>query len=222
MIIIAHRGNSTGPQKETENTPEAISYCLSQGWGVETDIRRDEKGLFYIAHDKTRLTPQNDANLHCRAWKGHPKAVIALNIKELGYEDALADFLQAQGVLDQVFLFDMEFLEAKPGSTARYWEAKYPLLRLAVRVSDRAEPIERALHIEAADIVWLDEFDRLWATEKDIGLLKSNGKIIYAISPELHGFGLDTMKRRWLEFSQWGVDGICTDYPSLIAAKNMM
>jgi hypothetical protein len=89
---------------------------------------------------------------------------------------------------------------------------------LAARVSDRGEPVERALAVEFADLVWLDEFDSLWLQAADIQRLKHAGKKIYAISPEIHGFSSVDMKRRWTEFCEWGVDGICTDYGFALAS----
>ena len=80
-------------------------------------------------------------------------------------------------------------------------------------MSDRGESIERALSIGAASVVWLDEFDRLWATEQDVRRLKQAGRMVYAVSPDLHGFSLIATRARWAQFSAWGVDGICTDYP---------
>jgi hypothetical protein len=32
------------------------------------------------------------------------------------------------------------------------------------------------------------------------------------ISPEIHGFDIATMRRRWQDFKDWGVDGVCTDF----------
>ena len=65
-----------------------------------------------------------------------------------------------------------------------------------------------------ASIIWLDEFDSLWIKKVDIQRLKRSGKTIYAISPEIHGFSLVEMELRWRQFFQWGINGICTDYPA--------
>jgi hypothetical protein len=141
-----------------------------------------------------------------------------MNIKELGYEVDLVHYLKARNLLSQVFLFDMELLEQNPGQTASLLRSVNQDLRIATRISDRAEPVDRALSIDFADIVWLDEFDSLWLQADDIRRLKQAGKIIYAISPEIHGFSFDDMKRRWIDFCDWGVDGICTDYGFALAS----
>jgi hypothetical protein len=155
---------------------------------------------------------KNRADRYFRAFRRHPYAVIALNVKELGYEPDLLAYLDRESVLGQIFLFDMELLEKSPGQTAALFRSLNLHVKLAARVSDRGEPIERALGIESAQAIWLDEFDRLWATESDVRRLKAAGKTVYAISPEIHGFSREEMRRRWREFYAWGIDGICTDY----------
>jgi hypothetical protein len=116
-----------------------------------------------------------------------------------------------------MFLFDMELIEPLPGATARLYRTLDPTVRIAARVSDRREPIERALGIDSASVIWLDEFERCWASARDVRRLKNQGKTVYAVSPDLHGFSLDVTRRRWEEFIRWGVDGICTDYPAALA-----
>jgi hypothetical protein len=143
---------------------------------------------------------------------------VALNIKELGYEAALITYLREQQVLSQMFLFDMELLEPEPGAAAALLRACDSEVRLAARVSDRREPLERALGIECASVIWLDEFDRQWATARDVRRLRNQGRTIYAVSPDLHGYPLDLARRRWEDFIAWGVHGICTDYPVALAA----
>ena len=91
-----------------------------------------------------------------------------------------------------------------------------PDVKIAARVSDRGESIERALSIPEADIIWLDEFDRLWCTEADVRRLRDAGRTVHAVSPDLHGGTFQQARRRWLDFIQWGVDGICTDYPAAL------
>ena len=219
MIILAHRANYDGCVKTHENSLVAMKFCFEQGWGIETDIRRTPDGHFYISHDLATCTESNQAEAFCDLFRCYPLATVALNIKELGYESNLLQYLVKQQVTRQVFLFDMELLEAQAGQTAKLFRELNSVIKLAARVSDRGESIERALDIVLADIIWLDEFDRLWVTEDDIKRLKYAGKTVYAISPEIHGFSLDEMQRRWHEFYTWGVDGICTDYAMLLARK---
>jgi glycerophosphoryl diester phosphodiesterase len=215
--ILAHRGNLTGPAPVTENTLPAIEACVSRGWGVEIDIRRDAGGRFYISHDARPFGAEASADAICACLRTHPDATVALNIKELGYEEALLRYLQEQQVARQVFVFDAELIEPVPGATARLFRRLDPHIRLAARVSDRREPVERALGLDCTTVIWLDEFDRQWASARDVSRLKNQGRSVYAVSPELHGHSFDVARRRWEDFIRWGVDGICTDYPAALA-----
>jgi glycerophosphoryl diester phosphodiesterase len=215
LDILAHRAYRDGPDAARENTLEASVDCLMAGWGLETDIRRTPDGVFYISHNSIDGARVPGADAFLEAIRRHGRGPIALNVKELGYEAALVAYLRDAGVLDRVFLFDMELLEDEPGESARTLRAADPGVRLAARVSDRGEAIERALAIDVADVIWLDEFDSLWATDRDVARLKAAGKAVYAISPEIHGFPQSAMLTRWKQFAAWGVDGVCTDYPAL-------
>ena len=84
---------------------------------------------------------------------------------------------------------------------------------LAARISDRGESLEQALSIPAG-VVWADEFDSLWLRQEHVHTVQKGEKLFYVISPELHGFDHETRYKRWADFKSWGIDGICTDYPS--------
>jgi glycerophosphoryl diester phosphodiesterase len=215
-MILAHRGNTEGPRPATENRAAAVRAALASGWGVETDIRRAADGRFYISHDARLDTEIDDlvADEFCALFRAYPRATIALNIKELGDEAALIAYLDAQNVLAQTLLFDMELLEARAGDTAARFRDLHPTVRLAARVSDRGESLDRALGIASASVIWLDEFERRWCTEADIRRLKDASRTVYAVSPELHGFPLAAARSRWIDLVGWGADGICTDFPA--------
>ena len=51
MILISHRGNITGIEKELENKPDYIFNALDKGFDVEIDIWKD-KGDLYLGHDE--------------------------------------------------------------------------------------------------------------------------------------------------------------------------
>ena len=212
MHILAHRGNTAGPLPRAENSLEACRGALDLGFGLETDIRRAGGGL-YLSHDPVAPAPRNAAGLHAALWREFPAARIALNVKELGYEEELIEFLAAERVARQVFLFDLELLEEVRGRAAKRFRELASNIRIAARVSDRGETVEGALAIEAADIIWLDEFDGPWARGADVARLKAAGKKVYAVSLDLHGFSVDEAARRWRDFIRWDADGICTDWP---------
>jgi glycerophosphoryl diester phosphodiesterase len=215
-IILSHRGNIAGPCAATENRLPAMAAALRRGWGVETDIRRDPDGRFYISHDPRPSSDGFDADAFCALFHACPKATIALNIKERGDEEALIAWLGRHDLMDRLFLFDMELVERTAGETARRFRMLDGTVTLAARVSDRGEPIERALDIGEASVIWLDEFDSPWCTERDVRRMKDAGRLVYAVSPDLHGGSLGATRARWMNFIQWGVDGICTDYPETL------
>lgn len=55
MKIISHRGNTDGPNPETENTFEAIEWALERGFDIEIDIWA-EADRFWLGHDKAQRT----------------------------------------------------------------------------------------------------------------------------------------------------------------------
>ncbi len=215
-LILSHRGNIVGPCPSAENRLPTIDAAIRSGWGLETDIRRDPNGRFYISHDARRSAAGLLAEDFCTIFRANRQATIALNVKELGDEEALVEFLVAHDVIDQVFLFDMELIERTPGKTARRFRAIHPSIRIAARVSDRGESLSRALAIEAASVIWLDEFDAPWCTQAHVRRLKRAGRTVHAVSPDLHGGSLEAARDRWMDFIRWGVDGICTDYPGAL------
>ena len=79
------------------------------------------------------------------------------------------------------------------------------------RLSDRGESLAQCLGIPA-EVVWADEFDALWLTEREVRAVHGAGRLLYVISPEIHGFDRATTKRRWADFKSWHIDGLCTDY----------
>jgi glycerophosphoryl diester phosphodiesterase len=213
--ILAHRGNIDGPSRLGENRLPQIESALARGWGLEVDIRRASDGRFYLSHD--RLASADDglaAEAFSAALRQAPGATVALNLKELGYERALVRWLRREGVVAQTVLFDMELIEPHAGETAALFRALDPDVQIAARVSDRGELVDRALEIDAASVIWLDEFEGPWATEHDVRRLVSAGRRVYAVSPDLHGAPLDRARRRWADFRAWQVDAICTDYPA--------
>jgi glycerophosphoryl diester phosphodiesterase len=216
-IVISHRGNLVGPCPSAENRLLTVRAALACGWGLETDLRRADDGRFYISHDPRPSAEGLVAEDFCALFRAHPEATIALNIKELGSEDALVTLLEQEGVVAQTFLFDMELIEETAGDTARRLRALHPTIRLAARVSDRGESIERALDIDAASVIWLDEFDGPYFTETDVRRVKAAGRTVHAVSPDVHGRPAETTRARWMDFIRWGIDGICTDYPAALA-----
>jgi glycerophosphoryl diester phosphodiesterase len=214
MIILAHRANLDGPHPPTENTLAATAAALSEGFGLETDLRRAKDGSFYISHDEALPNPDSDFEKHSALYRMHPGCIVAMNVKELGYENELVN-LAAEGALGaEYFYFDFELLERpNPGAAQRKLKALAggASIRIASRLSDRGENLEQCLAIPG-EVVWADEFDSLWLTREHIDAVKCAGRKVFVISPELHGFGRAERLQRWEDFRSWQVDGVCTDF----------
>ena len=118
--ILAHRANLDGPNRQTENSLAQCRTALELGFGLETDLRRDAQGRFYIAHDPQPHTEANDFAPFARLFRRWPDRVIAMNVKELGYEESLIALYHSGQLGNAAFFFDFELLEpGRPGSAQR-------------------------------------------------------------------------------------------------------
>ena len=213
-LVLAHRANLSGPHSVAENSLEACRAAFEGGFGLETDLRRDEKGRFYISHDPTVRTPENALEPYTKLFRRFPEAELAINVKELGYEPELIELMREGRLGARSFFFDFELLEPNAPGASQQKLRTLPggkSVRLAARLSDRREPLAQCLGIPA-EIVWADEFDSLWLSEREVHKVKAAGRFFYVISPEIHGFDRQTMLQRWRDFKAWQVDGVCTDY----------
>jgi glycerophosphoryl diester phosphodiesterase len=212
--ILVHRANLAGPHSVVENSLDACARALEEGFGLETDLRRDAAGTFYISHDPHPRTAANSLEAYTELFAKHPSAELAINVKELGYEAALVELMKSGQLGKRAFYFDFELLEpATPGAAQRKIKSLPggTEIRLASRLSDRGETLAQCLSIPG-EIVWADEFDKLWLTAREAEMVRAAGRKLFVISPELHGFDTAARKRRWQDFKDWGVDGVCTDF----------
>src|SRR5690349_9537008 len=104
--ILAHRANLTGPHSVVENSLAACARALELGFGLETDLRRDAVGRFYIAHDPHPWTSENSLEAYSELFAQHPSAELAINVKELGYEAALIELMNSGRLGRSSFYFD--------------------------------------------------------------------------------------------------------------------
>jgi hypothetical protein len=51
MILIAHRGNTNGPNPKMENNPKYIDKAIDNGYNVEIDVRGNFESGFFLGHD---------------------------------------------------------------------------------------------------------------------------------------------------------------------------
>ncbi len=60
MILIAHRGNTQGPNELLENTPDYLAKAVADGFDVEVDIWCFRGSEFFLGHDG----PQHPVSLN--------------------------------------------------------------------------------------------------------------------------------------------------------------
>ena len=80
VILIAHRGNLTGPNPEMENNPLYIDRALEKGYDVEIDIRGSFYTKFYLGHDEQQymVSPESLFERAGKLWL-HAKDIQALH-----------------------------------------------------------------------------------------------------------------------------------------------
>lgn len=110
MILIAHRGNVSGPDTSQENMPAYIDTAIAAGYDAEVDLWL-VNNTFYLGHDE----PQHEISLEwllnrCdRLWI-HAKTTITLNLL-VGYYELNCFFHES----DPVTLTSKRFLWTYPG-----------------------------------------------------------------------------------------------------------
>lgn len=79
LILIAHRGNISGPNPETENTVDQLTSAINLGFNVEVDIWGID-GKLYLGHDEPKhlLSPEDFYKISNHSWF-HCKNLEALN-----------------------------------------------------------------------------------------------------------------------------------------------
>lgn len=85
MKFISHRGNIDSIEKEWENHPDKIKYCLNQQYDVEIDVWKI-KEQFFLGHDEPQHKIELDFLINDKFWC-HAKNLDAfyemLKIKEI-------------------------------------------------------------------------------------------------------------------------------------------
>ena len=76
MILIAHRGNTQGPNLDRENSPDYIIEAMDKGYSVEVDVWYRDKS-FWLGHDSPLHKIQEDFLVDDRIWC-HAKNLKAL------------------------------------------------------------------------------------------------------------------------------------------------
>jgi hypothetical protein len=179
--------------KSLQNTMVAFKTSLTNGHGIETDIR-DHNGQLVIAHDlptQDSLPFEELLNLY-RDLKS--SSCLALNVKSDGLQNGVKTLLQKYSIFNY-FVFD-----ASIPDNVMYHRRE---LSFYLRHSD----IEQCPSKSSPDLyespfckgVWLDDFafsrktspDKFFITKDVIKMHLNKGKSIALVSPELHPWGRD-------------------------------
>ncbi len=247
MEIFAHRGLLND---FPENSLTSLIGAFKEGFGIEFDLRLTKDNDFIIIHDDNfqRLTGQDidvknltlsqvrEINYINSQEKiislgtlleavrlGDFKKKLAIHLKADSQTEEglglLAKYIREFNLYDQAFAFDLTLESAK---LLRQIDKK---IKTALIVSEyRFEPtifLWEEVKQKDFDIVWMAEWRKFYSYEL-INEMKSDGKIVYAMSPDVHrslGHPLarEGFEETWRTLIDWNVDGICTDQPKKLS-----
>lgn len=120
MILIAHRGNTSGKNKARENTISYIEEALNKGYHCEIDLCKFDGEKFYLGHDETGEAVSmgwlGSRNVWCHAKEYKTlEALVALGIHCFWHES------------DKYTLTSQGWIWAYPGQPGgRYTIAVHP------------------------------------------------------------------------------------------------
>jgi glycerophosphoryl diester phosphodiesterase len=206
-LVLAHRACLHGPGSAHENSRAALATAIARGFGVEFDVNFAD-GRLTLSHDPQPWSEEIDAAAFLR---DPGPGLHALNVKSLAAVDSMLRVIESAGTASSFFLFDFELLGAGADEMA---EVQRRGFRVAHRLSEREQHLERYVADPTVTDVWLDEFDWPWVTDEHVHALTASGKRTFYVSPELHRRqAVQLVAPRWDELLAWGVTGICTDFP---------
>ena len=218
-LIIAHRGASAD---FPENSLDAFSGALQQGadW-VELDVRRSKDGVLVVHHDAhlaggdlikdldSNSLPEGVPSL-AEAFEASESMGVNIEIKHLPGEpdfdevdlvcEAVVGLVRAYRSTDKILVssFDINAID-------RIKETD-PLIATGWLVAERSDGIQildrASSHNHSAINPWDDLVDESLIEEAHSRGLNVN---VWTVDDE----------SRILQLSEWGVDGIITNFPSL-------
>ncbi len=203
--IVAHRG--IWEHRDERNSREGLSRALSEGFGVEFDVRDRDKEVV-VSHD-----PPLDGALKFRDLLEHWKdkslissgSHLAINVKSDGLAQEFVEIMQGMSDTNYYF-FDMSYPQQRA-----YVQSGLP-------IAERASEFEalNAPSLDAGGIsrIWLDAFESdWWLVPPQTSSIKSRCHVT-VVSPELHGRDPRTVWEWFAVAVREGCDvSICTDRP---------
>lgn len=186
MVLIEHRVND----------PHALKD-IPADHGLEIDLR-DYDGSIRLVHDALQTGPEFEELL-----KQYRHALLVLNLKCDGIE---------KGVLELLKKYQIEnffFLDLAPPQAIRL--IRQGETRWAVRVSEY-ETVGSALTFRGqAQWCWVDCFNGKAFEPRSLQILREAFQVAL-VSPELHGYGRNSIPRFQQQLQGAGFDGVCTDF----------
>lgn len=207
MVIFSHRGIGFGKK---ENSLEALSHTLKQGFSIETDLRLKDNQII-LSHNSY------DGHQQPREFRGllrlmdkYPDSLFALHFKEPSHQ---LYYMVAEAIKQRknCFLFVTDFPQEN------FINIVFKLLgkdHLALYVTSK--DINPML-AKKTDYLWLDETRE--NTYKDLDYFLNLDKKIVCCSPELF---LKDYEERIGKFREevsvkGKIYGICTDFPGIFS-----
>jgi len=237
--IFAHRGLGFGLD---ENSFSAFEESLRKGFSIEIDVQKTLDGIIIITHDSNlkklfglnKLVTETkfseikkiDTNQRlitfdrvCDLFNKYKsnKIKIAIHVKDEDQKDILTDLIKIvedKNLLNCFFFFDLSLKGAKLVKDIN------PSIKVGISVGEKRYNKTIYLWRDIAnfkyfDIVWWDEWKKGLYNRSNFQDIKKKDKTVFAISPELHKAHprSDDYISVWKELIDFGVDGICTNYP---------
>jgi len=200
-----------------------MNEAVHRGFDLEFDIQLEpDCRRLVLSHDPVEWTSERNA-LALLQSPGEDR-FHALNIKSLYTLPAVIRALQEFGTADRFFLFDFELVtDDLPACRFLMRSVREQGIRVAYRLSEREPFLEQYLSDKSITHIWLDEFAVPWVDRDSVRKLTEYGKTAVYVSPDLHGLrDLEHVGRRWDELMDWGIGGICTDYPLALRLRRGM
>jgi hypothetical protein len=111
MILISHRGNIYGKNKDLENSPEYIDYAMDLGYDVEIDLWLNS-GMVSLGHDQAEYEIQLD----WLATRIHKLWIHCKNIEAIEFMNDKPQFNYFWHQNDTVTLTSKNYIWAYPGT----------------------------------------------------------------------------------------------------------
>ena len=203
MLIIAHRGYWVS--EDERNTEIAFRRALSNGYGIETDVR-DFCGHIVISHDMPRrehMTLERFLDLYSEY---SIKGKLALNIKSDGLSGAVSNILRKYKNIN-CFVFDMSVPDAMS------------YLREGIPTYMRRSEFEFESMLDArAQGLWVDALEVPYVNVSAIQASLVAGLPIVIVSPELHNQPHQSAWDEWRQLLSSMPERnneimLCTDFP---------